>query len=99
MSSPKLFQQIHVGASKLGHGVVFAPSTRFRVNANHAPIPHVAEYYSPTVKVSGTLLITEATFIAPRAGGYSNAPGIWSEEQIEAWKRVSSCDSISVMII
>merc|ERR1711964_603734 len=32
---------------------------------------------------------TEATFIAPKAGGYGNAPGIWSAEQIASWKKVT----------
>lgn len=89
MSTPKLFQPIQVGSSHLKHRVVFAPSTRFRSDANHVPLPHVAEYYSQRSKVPGTLLITEATFIAPRAGGYPNVPGIWSEDQIAAWKKVS----------
>lgn len=35
-------------------------------------------------------MITEATFIAPKAGGYGNAPGIWSEEQIASWKKVTA---------
>lgn len=38
--------------------------------------------------VPGTLLITEATFIAPEAGGFSHVPGIWSEEQVQGWKDV-----------
>jgi NADPH2 dehydrogenase len=37
----------------------------------------------------GTLIITEATFIAQKAGGYNNVPGIWSDEQIDSWKKVS----------
>ena len=40
------------------------------------------------LQTPGTLLITEATFIAQEAGGYRNVPGIWSEEQIAAWKKV-----------
>jgi hypothetical protein len=38
---------------------------------------------------AGTLLITEATSIAAKAGGYTNAPGIWSDDQINSWKKVS----------
>ncbi|KAF9481767.1 FMN-linked oxidoreductase [Pholiota conissans] len=34
-------------------------------------------------------MISEATFIAPQAGGYANIPGIWNEEQITAWKKVT----------
>ena len=50
----------------------------------------VAEYYAQRASVPGTLLITEATFIAPQAGGYANAPGIWSKAQIESWKAVTA---------
>jgi hypothetical protein len=89
MSSPKLFQPIQVGVSELKHRVVFAPSTRFRADSEHAPLPHVAEYYSQRSKVPGTLLITEATLIAPRAGGYAHVPGIWSDAQIASWKKVN----------
>ncbi|KAJ7146452.1 FMN-linked oxidoreductase [Mycena epipterygia] len=89
MSSPKLFQPTQLGDIELSHRVVFAPTTRFRADANHAPLPHVAEYYEQRANMSGSLLISEATFIAPRAGGYKHAPGIWSEEQISAWKKVT----------
>jgi NADPH2 dehydrogenase len=88
MSTPKLFQPTLLGDIELSHRVVFAPATRFRADANHAPLPHVAEYYAQRASTSGSLLISEATYIAARAGGYPHAPGIWSEEQIAAWKKV-----------
>ncbi len=34
-------------------------------------------------------MISEATFIAPAAAGYGNVPGIWSQEQITGWKKVT----------
>ncbi|KAJ7639557.1 NADH:flavin oxidoreductase/NADH oxidase [Roridomyces roridus] len=89
MSIPKLFQPTRVGDVELAHRVVLAPTTRFRADSNHAPLPHVAEYYGQRASTSGSLLISEATFIAARAGGYPNAPGIWSDEQIGAWKKVT----------
>ncbi|KAJ7931737.1 hypothetical protein B0H13DRAFT_1957416 [Mycena leptocephala] len=89
MSTPKLFQPTLVGDIELSHRVVFAPATRFRADANHAPLPHVAEYYAQRASTSGSLLISEATYIAARAGGYPHAPGIWSEEQIAAWKKIT----------
>ncbi|KAJ6601082.1 hypothetical protein DFH09DRAFT_1020338 [Mycena vulgaris] len=89
MSSPKLFQPSQVGDIELSHRIVFAPTTRFRADANHAPLPHVAEYYEQRASTSGSLLISEATFIAPRAGGYKHAPGIWSDAQIAAWKIIT----------
>ena len=66
-----------------------APLTRYRANDAHVHTSLATEYYSQRASVSGTLLITEATFISPRASGYANAPGIWSKDQIEAWKNVT----------
>jgi NADPH2 dehydrogenase len=67
-----------------------APLTRFRADDDHVPLPFVPQYYAQRASVPGTLLITEATFIAPQAGGYSNVPGIWNKAQIESWKRVTA---------
>ncbi|KAJ7663913.1 hypothetical protein DFH06DRAFT_1268602 [Mycena polygramma] len=89
MSSAKLFQPTRLGDIELNHRVVFAPTTRFRANAAHAPFPHVAEYYEQRASTPGSLLISEATFIAARAGGLRHAPGIWSDEQIAAWKIIT----------
>ncbi|KAH9476285.1 Chanoclavine-I aldehyde reductase fgaOx3 [Psilocybe cubensis] len=87
---PALFQPIRVGDLDLSHRVVLAPLTRFRADDKHVPLPDlVAEYYAQRASIAGTLLITEATFIAPKAGGYPYVPGIWSEDQIKAWKKVT----------
>ena len=66
-----------------------APLTRYRANDAHVHTSLATEYYSQRASVSGTLLITEATFISPRASGYANVPGIWNKDQIEAWKNVT----------
>ncbi|KAF5372381.1 hypothetical protein D9615_009310 [Tricholomella constricta] len=89
MGSPKLFQPLQVGDMTLQHRVVMAPLTRFRADDKHVPLPHVIDYYTQRASVPGTLLISEATFIAQRAGGYPNAPGIWSDTQIAAWKKIT----------
>jgi NADPH2 dehydrogenase len=34
-------------------------------------------------------MITEATVVAEKAGGFFGVPGIWSDEQIAGWKKVS----------
>lgn len=47
-------------------------------------------YVQRAVAFPGTLLISEATVISPKAGGYSNIPGIWSEQQIAAWIRITT---------
>ncbi|KZP23958.1 NADH:flavin oxidoreductase/NADH oxidase [Athelia psychrophila] len=86
----KLFEPIQVGDLSLLHRVVLAPLTRFRGTDAHVPGPTMPEYYAQRASVPGTLLVTEATFIAAKAGGYANVPGIWNDEQIEEWKKVTS---------
>lgn len=90
-STPKLFQPIQFGDVSLQHRVVLAPLTRKRGREDHVHnIPIAKEYYTQRASHPGTLLITEATYIAAKAGGFGNVPGIWSDEQISAWKEVSS---------
>ncbi|KAJ7042341.1 hypothetical protein C8F04DRAFT_1219320 [Mycena alexandri] len=90
-SVPKLFQPRDIGHLKLKHRVVLAPLTRYRSsNPGHVPLlPMMKEYYTQRASTPGTLLITEATFIAACAGGYPHVPGIWSEEQVAAWKEIT----------
>ena len=52
-------------------------------------LPLVREYYEQRASVPGTLLITEGTFISQRAGGFNNVPGIFNQDQINAWKEVT----------
>lgn len=85
MSSSNLFKPIKVGNNELQHRVVMPPLTRFR-SPQHVPTKHVAEYYAQRSSHPGTLVVTEAVFITPQAGGYLNVPGIWTQEQVEAWK-------------
>ncbi|KZT25847.1 NADH:flavin oxidoreductase/NADH oxidase [Neolentinus lepideus HHB14362 ss-1] len=89
VAKSKLFEPILVGTVKLQHRVVMAPLTRFRHVNKHIPSDMTSEYYGQRASVPGTLLITEATFVAERAGGYPYAPGIWSPEQIQGWKKVT----------
>jgi len=87
-SDSTLFEPITVGDLRLSHRIVMAPLTRFRADAQHVHQPVAAEYYSQRASTPGTLLITEATFIDPKASGYANVPGIWNDEQVQGWKRV-----------
>ncbi|KAJ7633123.1 NADH:flavin oxidoreductase/NADH oxidase [Roridomyces roridus] len=88
MSSP-LFQPYTFGPIPLKHRVVLCPLTRYKVDAAHVPLlPLMKEYYTQRASTPGTLLIAEATIIAAKAGGFL-MPGIWSQDQIKAWKEVT----------
>ena len=84
----RLFEPLQIGPYTLSSRLVMAPLTRFRADDNHVQLPFVKDYYTQRAVVPGTLMITEATFISPRASGYPNVPGIWNQEQIAAWKEV-----------
>ena len=88
--SSKLFHPIKVANFNLTHRVVLAPLTRLRASAQHVPNEITAEYYGQRGNESGTLLITEATLVAAKAGGIPHVPGIWNNDQIAAWKKVWS---------
>lgn len=85
-----LFKPLRLGRSQLSNRIALAPLTRFRADDDGVPLQDlVPEYYAQRASVPGTLLITEATFIAPEAAGYPKAPGIWSQAQIDGWKTVT----------
>uniref|UniRef100_A0A0E0NGG1 NADH:flavin oxidoreductase/NADH oxidase N-terminal domain-containing protein n=1 Tax=Oryza rufipogon TaxID=4529 RepID=A0A0E0NGG1_ORYRU len=52
-----------------------------------SPTEHVQLYYSQRA-TNGGLLIAEATGVSETAQGYPNTPGIWTKEQVEAWRTV-----------
>jgi 2,4-dienoyl-CoA reductase-like NADH-dependent reductase (Old Yellow Enzyme family) len=64
-----------------------APLTRQR-SPNHVPTDIVGQYYEQRAS-DGGLLISEGTLISPMAGSYPNVPGIWTEEQVAAWKKIT----------
>jgi NADPH2 dehydrogenase len=87
-TTSKLFQPIRLGQVQLRHRVVLSPMTRNRNTDDYVPTELVAEHYKQRGSTPGTLLVTEGTLIADKMGGIRNVPGIWSEEQIEGWKKV-----------
>ncbi|KAJ5462816.1 hypothetical protein N7475_007760 [Penicillium sp. IBT 31633x] len=87
---PHLMDPVKIGRCSLKHRVVMAPMTRLRANDEHVPDKLMFDYYTQRASVPGTLLITEATFISPNSRGRDeNAPGIYTEAQIQAWKKIT----------
>ena len=77
------------GPVVLGHRIVLAPLTRNRATEpDLCPHGDHVEYYTQRASEGG-LLITEATCISPEAVGYTSVPGIWTEQQTEAWASVA----------
>lgn len=82
-----LFTPLKVGDMELSNRIVYAPLTRCRASSDNIINASAAEYYAQR-SVPGTLLITEATNISQEGRGVPNTPGIWSQQQVDAWKPV-----------
>lgn len=82
-----LFDPIALGALKAPNRAIMAPLTRARATRDHVPTPIMAEYYAQ--RASAGLIIGEATGISRQAVGWPYAPGLWSAEQVKAWKPIT----------
>ena len=83
----KLFSHAKVGNFNLKHRVVLAPLTRMRTEPGNVPGDLMIEYYTQRA-TDGGLLISDATAVAQLGIAYVEAPGIFTEEQAQGWKRV-----------
>ena len=80
---PTLFDPIDLGAIRAPNRILMAPLTRGRATRSHVPTPIMADYYAQ--RAGAGLIITEATGISRAGLGWPYAPGLWSDEQVEAW--------------
>ena len=83
-----LFTPLQVGRVTLSQRTVLAPLTRARATNDHVHTQLGVDYYSQRSSYPGSLLVTEGTIIHPTAGPYYNAPYIYTDEQVQAWKKV-----------
>lgn len=81
-----LFSPFNFHGLSLKNRVVMAPMTRSRAGKERMPNSLMAEYYAQ--RASAGLIITEGTVISKQAIGWLNTPGIYSDEQAEAWKEI-----------
>ena len=81
-----LFDPITVGAIISSNRMFMAPLTRCRATMEHVPTPIMGEYYAQ--RAGAGVIISEATGISQQGLGTPFAPGIWTDEQTEAWKPI-----------
>lgn len=82
-----LFNPFNLGDLQLNNRIIMAPLTRCRASEGRVPNDLMVEYYKQ--RAGAGLIISEATSISPQGVGYPDTPGIWSQEQIEGWKKVT----------
>jgi N-ethylmaleimide reductase len=86
----KLFSPIQIGPITLFHRVVMAPLTRSRsLQPGDIPSDLMREYYTQRAS-DGGFIISEATSISITGRGWLGAPGLYSDEQVEGWKKITA---------
>jgi N-ethylmaleimide reductase len=82
-----LFSPLSLGDYTLRNRIVMAPMTRSRADAQGVPSPLAIDYYAS--RADAGLLLTEGTAPSAMGLGYARTPGIYSDPQIEAWRKVT----------
>lgn len=82
-----LLSSFTLGDLSLPNRLAMAPLTRSRAGIDGVPSPIMATYYKQ--RAGAGLIISEACNISRQGTGYPYTPGIYSSEQIEAWKAVT----------
>src|SRR5260370_29373772 len=85
----KLFTPVQIGPLTLKHRVVMPPMSRLRAQPGTGiPSDLMLEYYRQRAS-GGGLVLTEATAIAASARGYYHAPGLYTDEHVAGWTRIT----------
>ncbi|HEX2100668.1 MAG TPA: alkene reductase, partial [Candidatus Synoicihabitans sp.] len=86
MSLPLLATPLRLGELTLPNRVIMAPLTRSRA-PGRVPNALMVDYYRQ--RASAGLIVSEGAVVDPLGVGYPDTPGLWSEEQVAGWRRVT----------
>lgn len=87
MTHDILFEPLQIGAITIPNCIVMAPLTRCRCSPGRIPNDLMAKYYEQ--RVGFGMILSEATSVDAMGVGYPDTPGIWSQEQVLGWKKVT----------
>jgi len=83
-----LFQSVQLDSQLvLKNRIVMAPLTRSMSDDALVPTEDMAAYYGR--RGDAGLIISEATLVSQDGQGYPNGPGLYTQAQVEGWKRVT----------
>ena len=83
-----LLSPLDLHGLSLRNRVVMAPLTRARAGVTRVPNDLMQEYYIQ--RASAGLIISEAVTISEQGFGWIDSPGIYNEEQVEGWKKITT---------
>ncbi|MBC8413721.1 MAG: alkene reductase [Nitrospira sp.] len=88
MGITNLFEPLAMGKLRLKNRIALAPMTRGRAGTERIPNNMMANYYHQ--RAGAGLLITEATVISAQGNGWIDSPGIYTDQMIEGWQKVTN---------
>lgn len=90
VAHPYLFTPVQIGPIALKHRIVMAPLTRSRSEQpGDIPGDLMLEYYTQRAS-DGGLIVSEGTAISLSGRGWLGAPGLYSDQQVEGWKKITA---------
>ncbi|RIJ06389.1 alkene reductase [Achromobacter sp. K91] len=84
----QFFEPLRAGDLTLRNRIVMAPLTRMHASPGRVPNDLMVEYY--TQRAGAGMILTEATAVTPQGVGYADTPGLWTPEQVQGWRKVTS---------
>ncbi len=87
MKKNTLFTPVKAGVYMLPNRIVMAPMTRSRADDDGVPSDLTVAYYAQ--RASAGLIISEGTFPSAMGKGYVRTPGIETDAQVAAWRKVT----------
>jgi anthraniloyl-CoA monooxygenase len=88
-AGPAMFQPIRVGELELKNRVMLSPMDMYSATAGVPDEFHLVHLGSKALGGAG-LVMTEMTCVSPEGRITLGCPGIWTDEQRDAWARVAS---------
>lgn len=82
-----LFSPAKLGSIALKNRMVMAPLTRNRAGEGGVPHDLNVTYYAQ--RATAGLIVTEATPISAMGHGYPALPGIYTDEQVAGWQKIT----------
>lgn len=86
----KIFTPTRIGDIEVANRIIMAPLTRSRADEAKGDIPGSdinIEYYRQ--RSNAGLIISEGTQVSQTGKGYMATPGIYSDAQVDGWKRIT----------
>lgn len=87
MNEKDLFSTANIGELTLKNRMVMAPMTRNRATKDNVPQAMNVKYYRQ--RASAGLIITEASQVSAAGVGYPATPGIYNDEQVAGWRKIT----------